>query len=211
MYLDLFFKHTKTVLIKASPMLDISIGLNELQCVKEVHVVAVENEVKELLFLLEADFEGQTTIKTNNLTTNNNQQFEFKISEEKNTEPTYNLPQTYLYEPNAALLKAGAFNILSKRLQIDKLQKHSHLYTSDKRIEFPGRQFKIIEALPYSKKTMAQRFLNNKANVSIRNFPETVAQIRAKYKLKDGGDLYLFFTTNMNNKKVVVVTKQLKK
>ena len=209
-HLDVFFKHSKTILIKASPMLDISIGLNELKWVKEIHIVTVENEVKELLFLLEANFEGEASIITKNISGKNKQSFEFKISEEKKSEPNYSLPKSYLYEPNSAIMKAGAFNILSEMLNVTKLHKHSHLYTSEKVMAFPGRRFNIEEILPYSKKVIAKRFSKTKANTTTRNFPETVAQIRSKFNIKDGGELYLFFTTNVNNEKIVVVTTQLK-
>lgn len=207
-HLDLFLKYSNIVLIKASPMLDLSIGLVELKWVKEIHVVAIQNEVKELLFLIENGYENKVSIKTINLNKNQTQFFEFYKLEEKTTISNYSLPKTYLYEPNVAILKAGAFNTLSKTFNIFKLHKHSHLYTSDQLIEFPGKCFKIIEVLPCSKKVILQRFSKTKANIITRNFPETVAQIRAKYKIKDGGDLFLFFTTNLNNIKIAIVTTQ---
>jgi hypothetical protein len=209
-HLDLLFKHSKTILIKASPMLDISIGLSELNWVKDIHVVAVENEVKELLFLLEPNFKEDVTIKTVNLNGNTSQVFDFKISDEKHTETRYNLPKTYLYEPNSAIMKAGAFNSVSSQLNLFKLHKHSHLYTSENEVEFPGRRFKIVDVLPYSKKIISKQFSRTKANITTRNFPETVAQIRAKFNINDGGELYLFFTTNLNNEKIIIVTRQLR-
>ncbi|PTM10454.1 MAG: SAM-dependent methyltransferase [Bacteroidetes bacterium] len=210
-YLDVFLKHSKTILIKASPMLDISIALSELKWVKEIHVVAVDNEVKELLFLIESGFENEISITTVNFKDQEKQYFEFSKEEEKRTEPSYSLPKNYLYEPNSALLKAGAFNTISNKLAIDKLHKHSHLYTSENVINFPGRSFRINEIIPYNKKIVTQYFSKTKANISTRNFPETVAQLRTKYKISDGGDLYLFFTTNLNNAKIIIVTNQLKK
>lgn len=208
-YLDLFFEHSNCILIKASPMLDISVALSELKWVKEIHVVAVQNEVKELLFLIEHGFENDICIKTVNIDKHTNQHFQFKLTEEKNSVASYGLPKGYLYEPNSALLKAGAFTIVAKVLTIDKLHKHSHLYSSDSLIDFPGKRFKIIEVIAYSKKAITKRFSNKKANIIIRNFPETVAQLRGKYKIKDGSDLFLFFTTNLNNDKIVIVTTQL--
>jgi hypothetical protein len=210
-HLDLLFKHSTTILIKVSPMLDISIGLSELKWVKNIHVVAVDNDVKELLFLLEANFEEDVSIKTVNLVENNHQVFDFKISEEKQTKPSFCKPKNYLYEPNSAIMKAGAFNTVSKMLLVDKLHKHSHLYTSEKEIEFPGRRFKIIDVLPYSKKVIAKQFSKTKANITTRNFPETVSQIRAKFNIKDGGELFLFFSTNINNEKIVIVSTQISK
>ena len=210
-HLNLLFKYSKTILIKASPMLDISIGLSELKWVKDIHIVAVDNDVKELLFLLESNFEEDVTVKTVNLIENNTQVFEFNITEEKHTESLFSLPQTYLYEPNSALMKSGAFNTISSKLKLFKLHKHSHLYTSEKQIEFPGRRFKITNVLPYSKKLIAKQFSKTKANITTRNFPETVAQIRSKFNIKDGGESYLFFTTNVNNEKIVIVTEQIGK
>ena len=191
-------------------MLDISIGLSELKFVKDIHVVALDGEVKELLFLLEKNFEGEVSIKTVNLLKYDSQFFEFKIFEEKSIEPNYSLPKKFLYEPNSAIMKAGAFSTISKKLNISKLHKHSHLYTTEDSIEFPGRHFKIISVLPYSKKVIAKQLSKTKANITTRNFPETVAQIRKKFNIKDGGELYLFFTTNLNNEKIVIVTEQIK-
>jgi len=210
-HLDLLFKHSTTILIKVSPMLDISIGLSELKWVKDIHVIAVDNDVKELLFLLEANFEEDVTIKTVNLIENNPQIFDFKISEEKHAEPSLSLPKNYLYEPNSAIMKAGAFNTVSSDLTLFKLHKHSHLYTSENQIEFPGRRFKIIDVLPYSRKVITKQFSKTKANITTRNFPETVAQIRTKFNIKDGGESFLFFTTNVNNEKIVIVTEQIRK
>ena len=210
-HLNLFFEHSNCVLIKASPMLDISIALNELKWVKEIHVVAVQNEVKELLFLIEHGFKNDISMTTVNIAKNQNQHFEFNITEEKNSAASYSSPQAYLYEPNSALLKAGAFNMVSKVLTIDKLHKHSHLYTSESLIKFPGKRFKINEVIAYSKKEVSKLFANKKANVITRNFPETVVQLRKKYKIKDGSDLFLFFTINLNNDKIVIVTTQLNK
>lgn len=210
-HLDLLFEHSNTILIKASPMLDISIGLSELKWVKEIHIVSIRNEVKELLFLIEQGFDDDIKVKTKNINGNKNQTFEFFITEEGNEIGNYCLPKNYLYEPNSAIMKAGAFNVISKALLIRKLHKHSHLYTSENLIEFPGRGFKIEEVFAYSKREVTRKFSKGKANITTRNFPETVAQIRAKFKIKDGGELFLFFTTNSNNEKIVIVTTQLKK
>lgn len=209
-HLDLLLEHSSTILIKASPMLDISIGLNELKWVKEIHIVAFENNVKELLFLIEQGYNNEVKVKTINIKRNENQQFEFSLIEEKNNDISYSLPKDYLYEPNSAIMKAGAFNTIPNALNVDKLHKHSHLYTSKKHIKFPGRCFEIVEVLPYSKKEITKKFSKGKANITTRNFSETVAQIRTKFKIKDGGELFLFFTTNKNNEKIVIVSTKLK-
>ena len=203
-FLDLFFKFSKTILIKTSPLLDFTIGISELSHVKTIHSVALNNEVKELLWLLERDYEGKIEIKTVNLQKENEQIFNFNLDEEHKTEAPLSQPLTYLYEPNSAILKAGAFNVLAERFNVLKLHKHSHLYTSEKLIDFPGRTFKIEQVLPYNKKTFNKTKIT-KANVTTRNFPESVQSIRKKLKLKDGGNVYLFFTTSPNSEKQIII------
>lgn len=190
------------LLIKTSPMLDIQVGLQELEGVFEIHVVAINNEVKELLWLCSVDNQAPVKIKTINLKAATNETFNFNL--DVITETNYHLPQEYLYEPNAAILKAGGFSHISQQLQIAKLHKHSHLFTSEILIDFPGRRFKIEQVVPYSKKEMKANISGLKANVTTRNFPETVKQLRKKWKLKDGGTSYLFFTSLIDNTKVVI-------
>ncbi|WP_298553345.1 class I SAM-dependent methyltransferase [uncultured Algibacter sp.] len=206
-HLDLLFKHSKNIMIKTSPLLDLSVGINELKHVKTIHTVAVNNEVKELLWVLEYSFTGVISIETVNIKKKANTIFKFNLEDEKQTEPDYSLPLNYLYEPNSAILKAGAFNEISKQLEVYKLHKHSHLYTKNQRIDFPGRVFKIENIIPYSKKTLKSLSIK-KANITTRNFPETVQQIRKKFNIKDGGNQYLFFTTDLNNNKLILITKK---
>ena len=205
--LDLIFKKSDQVLIKTSPILDISSAICELKFVKEIHVLAVENEVKELLFFLKKEFNQNIEIKSINYLKNGLQQFNFNLNEAASA--TYAEPKQYLFEPNAALLKAGAFDQISTRLKIDKLHKHSHLYTSEDLIKFPGRSFEIEHCIPYDKKKLKKLIPSNKANITTRNFPETVAQIRKKTKLKDGGSQYLFFTTDYNNNCIVLICQKV--
>lgn len=205
-HLGLIFKHTKRVLIKTSPLLDIKAGLDELESVKEIHCVAINNEMKELLWLLEKEYSGTVAIKTINLSERNHHQvFDFHFNEIEHTAPKIGNPKTYLYEPNAAILKSGAFNLVSNKIDVEKLQLNSHLYTSNKLLKnFPGRIFKIEKTLPYSKSNLKELHLT-KANITTRNFPETVDFIRKKYNIKDGGETYLFFTTIENGTKIVLV------
>ena len=204
-YLELLFNHSKRILIKTSPLLDFSIGINELKNVKTIHVVAVNNEVKELLWILEKDYDKGINIATINLKSNKTEEFEFPLNKESEAEVSYSEPLNYMYEPNSAILKSGAFKSIASQLNVYKLHVNSHLYTFDKLIEFPGRRFKIEKILPYNKKLLKKEFMYIKANISIRNFPETVNQIRSKFSIKDGGDMYLFFTTNCNNEKIILV------
>ena len=210
-HLELLFKRSKTILIKTSPLLDISIGINELQHVKTIYSVAINNEVKELLWVLEHDFNGDIDIQTVNLLKTKQQTFQFHLNEEAETEANYGEPLTYLYEPNAAILKMGAFNSISNQLQLHKLQKHSHLYTSETLISFPGRRFKIENIIDYNKKQFKKELKLTKANVTTRNFPETVQTIRKKLSIKDGGDNYLFFTTLNTGKKVIISCSKISK
>ncbi len=201
--IDFLFEKSDTLLIKNSPILDITSTINELKHVKEIHIISVNNEVKELLFLLEYRFKGFIKVETCNILKNSTQYFSFNLGLEVNS--TYSLPENYLYEPNAAILKSGGFSEVSNQLKVNKLHQHSHLYTSEEVLEdFPGRIFKIQNVLPYNKKKLKKHITEKKANITTRNFPKTVAQIRKETKLKDGGDVYLFFSTDMNNELIVV-------
>jgi len=202
------FAHTKGVLLKASPLLDISLGIAELQWVSQVHIVAVQNEVKEVLFVMEKGSTAPIKIHAVNLGKAETSHFSFFREDEKETYVTYGLPQQYLYEPNAAILKSGGFKAVGKAFRLQKLQEHSHLYTSDEQVAFPGRGFRILEVIPYSKKSM-KALQGTKANITLRNFPGSVAQVRKQYRLLDGGDSYLFFTTAMDRERIVLVCEKI--
>jgi len=205
--LDFLFSKSNTILIKNSPILDITATINELSYIKEIHIVAVQNEVKELLFLLEKGYESSITLKTINFQKKGNQIFDFIFNTAYVSE--YSEPLTYLYEPNVAILKSGGFHQVASQLKVKKLQQHSHLYTSEEMIDFPGRCFKVVEVLNYDKKKLNKLLPAKKANITIRNFPKTVAQIRKETKIKDGGELYLFFTKLHNEQNCVIICKQL--
>jgi 16S rRNA G966 N2-methylase RsmD len=202
-HLPLLFKHSKQILVKTSPLLDLTNGLNQLKNVKEIHIVAVKNEVKEVLWVLQREYRSKTRVKTINIMEPKAQSFDFYLSEEKNATPLLGPPLAYLYEPNAAILKAGAFKLLAKKLGVDKLHDHSHLYTSREQVEFPGRVFYIEKVLSYSKKEL-KSLIGKQANITVRNFPESVSTIRKKYKIKDGGEVYLFFTKLQNDQLAII-------
>ncbi|UOB17153.1 THUMP-like domain-containing protein [Abyssalbus ytuae] len=208
--LDFLFEHSNNILIKTSPLLDLSIGTRELKFVKQIHIIAVNNDVKEELWVLDKNYKGDIEIITVNLKKDEDEKFSFYLTEEKNACAEYTLPKSFLYEPNSAILKSGAFNLISKKLNIGKLHQHSHLYTSEVfTSNFPGRSFKIIQVLPYQKKILKENFKITKANITTRNFPENVAGIRKKLKIKEGGDIYLFFTTLMNEEKSIIICNKI--
>ncbi len=205
--LDFLFTKTDTILIKNSPILDITATINELHFVKEIHIVALKNDVKELLFLLEKDYDGDISIITiNNSNDNHTKIFTLNYNSAVNSE--YSKPLNYLYEPNAAILKSGGFHDISVQLNVKKLQQHTHLYTSDNLIEFPGRSFSIIAVIPYNKKQLLKTLQSKKANITTRNFPKSVAQLRKETKLSDGGDTYLFFCKLLDLKNAVIICKK---
>ncbi|MBO6026580.1 MAG: SAM-dependent methyltransferase [Bacteroidales bacterium] len=205
---DLMLQKATKVLVKLSPMLDISKALEALKHVKEVHVVAVANECKELLFLMEQDFEGTPTFTCVNL---ESQQplVTFTLAEEQTTVPVFaKTILNYLYEPNAAVMKGGCYKLLTQRYHVQKLHKNSHLYTSEQMIpDFPGRVFKVDGWAPYNKK-LRQTLLAGveKASIATRNFPLSVADLRKTLKIADGDEIYLFATIMDGDQKVIIST-----
>jgi len=202
-YLPLLFEKSDNVLIKTSPFLDVSSGINELKFVKEIHVVAIGNEVKELLWILKKGYTDKILIKTVNHKKSHQEKFDFKLSEEKEAVSEYSKPLSYLYEPNAAILKSGAFKITGNRLSLKKLHENSHVYTSEELVDFPGRRFKIEGVHPYHRKEFKKLNIK-KANITTRNFIESVSQIRQKLKIQSGGDIYLFFTKDNTEKYTII-------
>ncbi|WP_317169062.1 class I SAM-dependent methyltransferase [Poritiphilus flavus] len=207
-HLDFLMEVSENVLIKTSPLLDITAGLRELGNVREIHVVAVENELRELLWVIQKGFVAEPLIKTVNLKKSAEELFGFRISAEKSASSTYSEPSGFLYEPNAAILKAGAFKTIGVQYGLNKLHEHSHLYTADQLITFPGRRFRVKKVLPYNKKQIRALKLS-KANISTRNFPETVASLRKKLRIRDGGEHYVFFTTIMQGKLAVLLCERV--
>ncbi|MFZ0595607.1 MAG: class I SAM-dependent methyltransferase [Flavobacterium sp.] len=206
--LDFYFEKASSILIKTAPLLDISAGLSELKFVKNIHIIALENEVKELLFEIHDHYSGDIAIKTANIVKDKTETFEFILGDDS-LFASYHLPQRYIYEPNSAIMKSGGFDEVSAIFDINKLHKHSHLYTSDALIDFPGRRFEVTKVIPYSKNEMKTELANQQANVTTRNFPDTVENIRKKWKIKNGGNLYCFFTTDKNENKIVLICRKI--
>lgn len=208
-HLDLLFKKADNILIKTSPLLDISAAIAELKFVKELHIVAVQNDVKELLWVLEKDYKARIRVTTINFTKEVTQEFQGYLNDEI-VEVHYELPQNYLYEPNPTIMKSGMFALLGRETNTDKLHPNSHLFTSNEIVDFPGRKFEIISNESYNVKQLKKKLGLKKANIATRNFPDSVEIIRKKLKISDGGDHYLFFTTNLKDEKIVLVCRKIK-
>ena len=206
--LDFYFEKSDSILIKTAPLLDISAGLSELKFVKNIHIIALENEVKELLFEIHKNYSGKISLKTANILKEKTETFEFVLDNQTEF-PSYESPQKYVYEPNSAIMKSGGFDEVSSFFKINKLHKHSHLYTSEDLIDFPGRTFEIEKVISYSKNEMKAELAGQQANVTTRNFPETVENIRKKWKIKNGGNVYCFFTTDKKDNKIVLICRKI--
>lgn len=198
------------VLLKAAPLLDLDRALSQLKNVSDAYVVAVENEVKELLFTLSRAGTPEVRIHAVNLRRDGTAEaFTFRRSEERAAEVPFAAPYRYLYEPNAALLKAGAFKCLAQRYGLGKLHPSSHLYTGEvPQADFPGRQFEVLAVCKPDPSVLRRYLPGGQANLTVRNFPMTVAQLRQKLRLSEGGNAYVFATTDSQNRKILVLCRK---
>ena len=212
---DLLLKKAKTVMIKLSPMLDIDIIKKELKNIKEIHVIAVRNECKEVLVVLSRqDAESLSHQDIQLITKDLREDWNFTFAEDEEQEVQWTLADSigkYLYEPGVACMKAACFKLLSQRFNLNKLHRNSHLYTSDELVvDFPGRIFEVIGIFPFDKKIKNNcsqlTAQSSKASIAVRNFPLTAEQLRKQLAFKDGDDFYIFGTTMKGDKKVVIVT-----
>ena len=199
------------VIIKLSPMLDWHRAISELSHVREVHIISVNNECKELLLVLSARNMGENLriYCINDAQSFVCDELDMKSSQVKIAPSTLEEMQ-YLYEPNASLMKAGCFGVLSGRYDARMLSKNSHLFVSQAPIEaFPGRSFRIIAVSSFNKKELKRHLSGiTKANIATRNFPLSVAELRKRLKLKDGGETYIFATTLSDESHVLVITEK---
>ena len=225
------------VIIKLSPMLDWHRAVSELSHVREVHIVSVNNECKELLLVLSARNMGMNMVSETDLGAkhdenlrifciNDSQSFvcdetemassavkiaspDKIVSSDRITSPALD-EMPYLYEPNASLMKAGCFGVLSERYDAKMLSKNSHLFVSEDPVEaFPGRAFRIVAVSSFNKKELKRQLSGiTKANIATRNFPLSVAELRKRLKLKDGGETYIFATTLSDESHVLVICER---
>ncbi len=197
----------RRVLIKLSPMLDITQALKEIAGVSEVHIVSVRNECKELLFIRSSDPVTTPLLRCVDLGNTRTHLFSFTREEERKAVCEY-APEVlrYVYEPNSSLRKAGAFSLPAQKYGLKKLHPHSHLYTSEQlHSDFPGRTFEVEATGSFHRKEWKSLLGDlTQANLTVRNFPVPVAEIRKRTKLREGGDTYLFATTLYNEQKVLI-------
>ncbi len=209
-YLPMLLAKATNLLLKTSPLLDIEGTLRLLPTTRAVHVVAVQGEVKETLFVLGQHQQPTADVQMTAVNLRDNgdsQSFSFRRGDEATAPVTLADPQTYLYEPNAALLKAGAFRLAGDRFKLAKLAPHSHLYTSDELVaDFPGRVFQVDAVCRAERKSVIRQVPDGQANLTVRNFPQPVDVLRKQLGLRDGGDVYAFASTLQNGDKRLIVT-----
>lgn len=205
------FDKSERLLIKISPMADISATLEELPETTQIHILSVKNECKELLFLLERESkEIDPLVFCINMDESGRilSKFTFKRGEEGVAQYTIaDIPALYLYEPSGSIMKSGAFKLISSIYKVDKLHRHTHLYTSDILIpDFPGRVFNVLSVEEFSNRSIKNlRKKIEKANISARNFPMSVNELRHRLSIDDGGDKYIFGVTLKGEKRALVI------
>lgn len=202
------------LLVKLSPMLDISSAMNELSDIAEVHVLSVENECKEIILKIKNSKEKSIQIVCENiLRSTDNQRFMFSSEEEKSAVNKIAAKiNKYLYEPNVSVLKAGAFKILTQKFPLEKLHLHTHLYTSDELLpSFPGKVFEVREIFHFDKKNL-KRLVQDypKANIASRNFILSVDDFRKKTGITDGGNIYMYLCKDSSDQHLILVCEKNK-
>ena len=208
--LELLFAKSDDILIKVSPLLDLKKTLRELKNVKTIYIVSLNDEVKELLFHLKQGHNSDVIIESVDLYYSKNKvQNNFSIND-GNFNANYSNPKKYIYEPSATVMKAGAFNQVSDKFGLNKIAINSHLYTSNELIDnFQGRVFEVVNTSKPNKKEIKNNLPSMKANITTRNYPMSVVDIRKKFKIKDGGKDYLFFTTDANNQTLIIYGRKI--
>ncbi len=206
--LDIVHDKFTYILIKTSPMLDISRAISQLKYVKEVHIVSVKNECKELLFLLERKYTGSIRFVTVNFGNSNNKQTVEFVDNEGILE--FSSPKTYLYEANTSISKLGFWKSFGYRYNLSALDSNTHLFTSNEIINnFPGRSFHILNITKISKKEISKLIPDKKANISIKNVPISIDDFKKKTALKEGGDIYIFVAKAKDLGNVCLMCKKL--
>lgn len=204
----IFFSKSKNILCKLSPLMDINSALQKLKHVKSVYIISVDGDCKELIFFQERNYSGQVNLNSIRLYSDKIQLFTFTLEQEKNAIAKNSEPLKYLYDPDVSITKAGAFKSIADKFNLYKLHAHTHLYTSNDQVDnFPGRAFNIDKILTLSEFKKLKISFN--ANVATKNFPLKVDQVRKKFKIKDGGNTYLFFTTDHLENLIVIYCSKI--
>lgn len=191
------------VIIKSAPLLDVSAALQVLACVSAVHIISTGNECKELLFVLDRGHTEEPRITASALTPDTVASFSFTLSDERTADPLLGYPEKYLYEPDAALLKSGAFKLTATRYGLKKLHRHTHLYTGNGlHRDFMGKTFRITDVMGYG--DFKKSTIRWRGNVSTRNFPLKTEALRKRHRIGEQGDLQLFFCTGPNDELLVI-------
>lgn len=212
--LPLLLEKANRVMLKLSPMLDWRKAVEDLKYVSEVHIVSVDNECKELLLILDKECSGDLHVVCVNLSKDGEQSFTFSPSPFLSSSSSSLLtssPSHFLYEPNASIMKAGRFDEVEQRFPVRQIASNSHLFLSDIEIdEFPGRRFQVLAISSMNKQELRTALKEvEQANISVRNFPLRVDQLRKKLKLKDGGDVYIFATTMADGEHRLLICRKI--
>lgn len=211
--LDLFLAHFPRILIKTSPLLDINLTIAALRHVREVHIVGLGDECKEVLYLIDTTkVVGEPRLSSVILAQDGSVRSSFQMTRSEETEAgvVFGDPEQYLYEPHAAILKAGAFRSIAERYNLKKLAINSHLYTSTTWIpDFPGRGFRVTGTCRPNEKELRAFVPEGKANLTLRNFPAKIDDLRKKWRLREGGTSYLFATTLSSGQTTLIITKKV--
>ena len=212
--LPLLLEKASRVMLKLSPMLDWRKAVEDLKYVSEVHIVSVDNECRELLLILDKECSGDLHVVCVNLSKDGEQSFTFSPSPFLSSSSSSLLtssPSHFLYEPNASIMKAGCFDEVEQRFPVRQIASNSHLFLSDVEIdEFPGRRFQVLAISSMNKQELRTALKEvEQANISVRNFPLRVDQLRKKLKLKDGGDVYIFATTMADGEHRLLICRKI--
>lgn len=195
-----FLSRAETVLIKLSPLLDLKSTLDKIPQIQEIHIVAVKNEVKELLLICRNEVNSNPAIKAVNLESDH-PDLEFNWNEEFEANPEFSQPLKFIYEPNAAILKSGAFKFISQKFKLNKLHPNTHLYTSNElKNEFPGRIYEVLEELKNPKKEIQKKPFH----LLVKNYPLKTEEVRKKFQIKESENQTLIFTQSVSGKHILL-------
>lgn len=194
-WIPTFFEKSNKIIIKLSPLLDITSTLQQIDSISEIHIVALKNEVKDFLLIIDKNCSTKNPlIKAINLESKQ-PEFSFNFEDEYNSNANFGTVQQYIYEPNVAILKTGAFKLLSEKFNLHKLHQNTHLYTSNELMnEFPGKIYSVEKHINHPKKEI----IKSKANLLVKNYNQAIDIVKKKFKITDGGETTLIFTQSID-------------